>query len=374
MSLLLSVATFGVGFVTRPLGALVIGRLADRHGRRPAMMLSLTLMGVGSLAIAALPTFGAWGIAAPLLLVAARLLQGLGFGAEIGTTAAFLFEAAPPGRVGRTIGWAGVSQSTAFLLVLAIGLTTRLVIGGPAMAAWGWRVPFALSVLLVPAGLLLRRAGGGQTPDADTGATDAPGAAVLAAIFVLLLAATVDVYFLSYVTTYAISALHFGGATALIEGVVTGLAGVAAALAVLPALDGPLLLAINVLSRLALGVLVWPLLLLLRSHPTLPVFGAVFAILAALIHGGGTAVWVLIVARFPARMRAAGFGLLYALTVGVFGGTAQVVFTVMIHWTGNPAAPAFYLAAINVVAAASLLVFRSQTTRSVPASPIRGRG
>ena len=367
VSLLLSVSTFGVGFATRPLGAFVVGRYADRRGRRPAMLLSLALMGIGSLVIAVLPPARVIGAAAPVLLVAARLLQGIAWGAEAGPATAFLLEHAPPGRRGASASWQATSQSLAVLAAGGVGLASRAFLGAPAMADWGWRIPFALGVLLLPVGLALRAGLGepgdrGGDPAQGVETARAPGSVALACALALLIAGTVSQYFLNYVTTYALTALGLGARVSLLGTVVVGVAGAAASFAAGRLSDTRGRLALIAWPRLALGLAVVPMLLALRSRPSDTAFALVVAIVAILQLGSFSASVVLLAELFPRAMRATGFGTLYAVAISLFGGTAQIVFTALIHTTGDPASPAWYLAAVNLLAAASCLGLRGRVS------------
>ncbi len=371
VSLLLSVATFGIGFVTRPLGALAVGLIADRHGRRAGMLVSLWLMGLGSLLIAVLPGYNSIGLAAPALLVLARLIQGLAWGAEVGPATTFLLENAPPGRSGFYASWQSASQSLAQLASGLIGLVATALLGGAAMTGWGWRVPFALGALLVPVGLLLRTGLGGEPPLPPASGRGrlallgSSGALSLGCALMLLVAGTVSQYFLNYITTYALVALHMPAALALSGTVLAGLFGALAALAGGILSDRTGRFAVILLPRLLLALLIVPMLMLLHADPAPWLFGIVVAVIAVLQVGSFAASLVLLVELFPPAVRSTGFGLLYAVAISAFGGTAQIVFTALIRWTGDPVSPAWYLALVNLlcVGAAWILMRRRPVHR-----------
>ncbi len=372
VSLLLSVATFGIGFVTRPVGALLVGLVADRRGRRAGMLVSLTLMGLGSLLIAVLPGYDRIGVAAPALLVLARLIQGLAWGAEVGPATTFLLENAPPGRSGLYASWQSASQSLAQLAGGLIGLLATVLLGNAAMTGWGWRVPFALGALLVPVGLFLRAGLGSEAPLLPPGPASgrlallcSSGALSLACAVMLLVAGTVSQYFLNYVTTYALVALHMPTPLALLGTVLAGLFGALAALAGGILSDRTGRFAVILLPRLLLALLIVPMLMLLHAHPSAWVFGVVVAVIAVLQVGSFAASLVLLVEMFPPAVRSTGFGLLYAVAISCFGGTAQIVFTALIHSTGDPVSPAWYLALVNLlcVGAAWILMRRRPAYR-----------
>ena len=156
ISLLLSVAAFGVGFISRPLGGIVIGAYADRAGRKPAMMLSIGLMAIGMVLLAATPSYAAIGIAAPILVVVARLIQGFALGGEVGPSTAYLLEAAPAGKRGQYGVWQIASQGAAMTLAGLFGVALSFALDDAAMQSWGWRIPFIVGIAIVPVGLIMR--------------------------------------------------------------------------------------------------------------------------------------------------------------------------------------------------------------------------
>src|SRR4051794_24546122 len=154
--LLLSLATFGVGFLTRPLGGILIGRMADRRGRKPAMILSFTMMGLAMTGLALTPSYAAVGMAAPLMAVFFRLLQGFALGGEVGPNIAYLLEAAPPNRRGFYISLNFASADFAVLVAGLVGFGLSSALTGPQLEGWGWRVAFLVGAAIVPLGLRLR--------------------------------------------------------------------------------------------------------------------------------------------------------------------------------------------------------------------------
>src|SRR5208337_4387064 len=153
---LASAATFGVGFVARPLGGALIGAYGDRAGRRPAMTMSIGLMALGCAMIAVAPGYASIGALAPILLIVARLMQGFAVGGEVGPATMFVLEAAPPGRRMLFASWQLASQNLGSLAGGIIGVVLALALSKSSYAAWGWRVPFAIGVLIAPVGLYVR--------------------------------------------------------------------------------------------------------------------------------------------------------------------------------------------------------------------------
>jgi len=156
-SLMLSLATFGAGFITRPIGGIVIGAYSDRVGRRAAMMLSFTLMGVAIVSLALIPSYAKIGIAAPILAVLARMVQGFSLGGEVGPTTAYLLEAAPLKGRGLAVSWQGASQGIAATTGGLVGVGLSAILAPAALDAYGWRIAFLLGAVTLPFGLWVRR-------------------------------------------------------------------------------------------------------------------------------------------------------------------------------------------------------------------------
>ena len=211
-SLLLSLATFGVGFLTRPLGGLIIGRLADRRGRKPAMILSFTMMGLAMTGLALTPSYVAIGMAAPILAVVFRLLQGFALGGEVGPNIAYLMEAAPPGRRAFFISLNFASADFAVLVAGLVGFGLSSVLSGAQLESWGWRIAFLLGAAIVPLGLRLRRTlveTLAKEAELEGAASTARPLLLLSAAGLFIIAgATISNYTLEYLTTYAQATLH----------------------------------------------------------------------------------------------------------------------------------------------------------------------
>ncbi|HEX4096089.1 MAG TPA: MFS transporter, partial [Caulobacteraceae bacterium] len=215
VSLMLSLLVFGGGFLTRPIGGFVIGYYADKVGRRSAMMLSYVMMGGSIVGLALIPSYRTIGIAAPILLVVARLVQGFSLGGEVGSNTAFLLEAAPPRKRGQIVAWQGASQDVAATAGSLIGIALSVFLSGAVLDEYGWRIAFLLGALTVPFGLMLRRTMPEtlHAPDVDAAApvsaTPAAEALRIGAIGLLLLGGgTISTYVLDYMATFAQSALH----------------------------------------------------------------------------------------------------------------------------------------------------------------------
>src|SRR5438046_646517 len=156
-SLMLSFMTFGTGYLMRPLGAVVLGAYIDHHGRRKGLLLTLALMAVGTLSIALLPGYVAIGLAAPLLVLVGRLLQGFSAGVELGGVSVYLSEIATAGRKGLYVAWQSGSQQVAVMFAAVIGLVLTSTLSTSEIQQWGWRIPFLAGCTLLPFLLMLRR-------------------------------------------------------------------------------------------------------------------------------------------------------------------------------------------------------------------------
>jgi MFS family permease len=356
-SLLLSLATFGVGFFTRPLGGMLIGSFADRAGRRPALMLSFGLMAVGTLAVAVTPSYASIGVAAPLILVAARLIQGLALGGEVGPSTAVLLECAPPGRRGQLVAWQNGSQGIAILAAGVAGVVLAQMLSNEEMAQWGWRVPFALGLVIVPVGLYIRR----RLPETLLPRSDARvPTGVLALLWrqhrrslmlsiLIIMALTISTYVNTYMTTYALTTLGLPASKAMWATLVGGVTVVLGA-----NLGGRLSdrygrKPVMIVPRLALMLIIYPAFVFLVREKSLPVLLFVSALFYLLTVMSAAAIQTAMTEVFPNEVRSAGTAIAYALSVSLFGGTTQFVIAWLIGVTGDPLSPAYYVLLTSLV-------------------------
>ncbi|MBV8618032.1 MAG: MFS transporter [Curvibacter sp.] len=355
-SLLLSVAVFGVGFVSRPLGGVLIGAYADRAGRRPAMLLTIGLITVGTLGLAATPSYAQIGVAAPVIVVLCRLVQGLALGGEVGPSSAFLIEAAPAGRRGLFGSWQLGSQGLATLVAGLLGLGLSAGLSPEQLQAWGWRLPFAMGLLLIPVAIYLRRAMPEthvQRPEvvnASWADLRRHGRLILLSMLVVL-GGTVATYVSSYMTTYAITTLHLPPTTAMAATVMVGLMTFAFSLLGGWLCDRVGRKAMMVWPRVIASLLAYPAFVWMAGRADAFSLLTVTGVLAALGAVSGAASLVAIPELLPGRIRALGMSVIYAIGVAIFGGSTQFVITWLITASGSPAAPAVYLCATGLIAA-----------------------
>jgi MFS family permease len=361
--LLWSLATFGLGFTTRPLGGIVIGTYGDRVGRKPAMMLSFSLMGAAILGLALTPSYAQIGFAAPLLLLVFRLIQGFALGGEVGPSTAYLIEAAPQDRRGFYVSIQYATQGVAILAAGLVGFGLSSALSPEALETWGWRVAFLLGATVVPVGLYIRR-NLSETLD-DTRAAVTPVAhqkipALLVVLALLMLGSnTIGTYVMNYMNTYAQDALKlpaqlaFGATIAMgscyaIASLVGGWLSdrIGARRVMLSALVGMLILAVP--------AFVW-----LNDLRTAVALYAVTAVLTFLGTVACVGVMISIAATLPKASRSGGIAMLYAGAVAVFGGTAQFIVKWLSDVTASPIAPAWYLSIALIVGGIAMFAFRT---------------
>lgn len=369
-SLMLSLMTFGVGYLMRPLGALVLGAYIDRHGRRKGLLLTLLLMAVGTLSIAIAPGYATIGLLAPLIIVAGRLLQGLSAGVELGGVSVYLSEIATPRHRGFYVAWQSASQQVAVVFTALVGIILTMRLSPLQMSDWGWRVPFIVGCLIIPVLLWLR----GSLEETEAFRTGQHPRS-LAETFALVLANwrpvvvgmmlsalnTANFYLITaYTPTFAQRELHLGINGSLVVVLCVGVSNfiwvpVGGALSDRIG-SRPLLLGIPALCLLT----AYPAMLWLVEGPSLAKLLAVqlwFSFLFGIYNGSMIPT---LLEMMPQKIRTAAFSLAFSLNTVVFGGFTPAIATFAIQATGSRAAPALWLsfaAAISLVAA--LLARRS---------------
>lgn len=358
LRLLGALATFGVGFFTRPIGAAVIGAYADRVGRREALTLTLLLMSVGSALVAFTPSYATIGIAAPIILVVARLIQGFSCGGEVGPATTYLLESAPPGKRAAVTAWQPYSQQLAIAMGSLIGVILAVTLSKEQLYAWGWRVPFLLGIVVAPVGLYIRR----QLPDTiEESATRRSTATVLSVLMrhhwrpvvfggLIICGGTVSTYVFNYMNTYAITTLHLSvtiGTTLTLTGAFAQIGGFATGVWLDRFGRKRMLLA----SRLIFVASIYPAYLILTSARSTPiVIVGINMIDNFLFATGMGAVYAFLAEGLPRAVRSSGLALLYALPVTILGGTTQFVVAWLIDLTKDPLVPAWYQIVANLAA------------------------
>jgi MHS family citrate/tricarballylate:H+ symporter-like MFS transporter len=345
--LLYALATFGVGFLTRPLGGVVIGMYGDRVGRKPAMVLSFSLMGASILGLVLTPSYARIGIAAPIFLVIFRLVQGFALGGEVGPSTAFLIEAAPPDRRGLYVSLQYMTQDVAVLGAGVAGFVLTTWLTPAALDAWGWRVALLIGTAVVPIGLHLRHNLPETLRDADRRVRAAAQRRIPVRVIVLavmlMMAAIIYIYGLDYITTYAQDSLHMTPSLAFGAIVVIGLCAIIA-----DPLSG--LLSDRIGRRpVMIGTVVILVVLLVPAYMAMTelrsvsvVYGAI-AILAALQAFLTAPALIAVAEILPKAVRSGSLATLYAVATSVFGGSTQFAIKALTDLSGSSLAPAWYM-------------------------------
>lgn len=367
-SLMASLAAFGAGFITRPLGAWMIGGYADRYGRKPALVFSMVLMGVAICVIALAPTHAAIGMAAPVIVVLARLAQGFAVGGEVGPATAYLLENASDRRRGLVVGMQRVSQLLAVSAASLVGLVLSVLLPEAAFAEYGWRIAMLLGVAIVPFALWVRHRLPEthpivSSPEAVPEARPAAQRRIYVIGPVLMAAGTICAYVGTYLATFGQANLNLSPTVAL-----SGqLAGNAAALLTCLAsgwisdLVGrkPALLAVIVLQIALIPVsFAW-----MVGQPTLTSFLVGSILLSAAIGAFPSPANTAIVESLPKAQRSRGFALIFSIPVSLFGATTQLIVTWLIAVTGSQMMVAWVPVAGLVIALAATLLLRESAPR-----------
>lgn len=375
-SLLTTLAVFGVGFVMRPVGAVVFGVFGDRYGRRRALSLVIFLMAISTFAVGLLPSFAEAGLLGPVLLVVCRLAQGLSAGGEWGGSTAYIVEFAGEGRRGYVGSWQQVSVGAGFLLGSLAAMVLARNLAPAALLSWGWRVPFLLGIVVGLLGAYLRwrlddtpkfteieeHGEVAKAPLIET-ATRYPRETLLA--FGLTLHNTVAYYIaLVYIPTWFTKEAHLSAGTALLISTISLLTFV-----VLIPITGALSDRIGrrpvlIISCLGYIALTYPLFLFASSGGVMACFAMqlVLVIFLAFYAGAAPATYAEI---FPTRVRYTALSIGYNVAVAVFGGFAPYIATWLIGITGgNKLAPTFYVIAAAVIS--FLILTRTRETAFAP--------
>ncbi|MFM0226593.1 MFS transporter [Paraburkholderia dipogonis] len=381
--LMLAVGTFGVGFIMRPVGGIVLGGYADRAGRKAAMSLTLWLMTLGSAIIAFAPTYAAIGIAAPLLVILARLIQGFALGGEVGASTSLLLEYGSNKTRGFYGSWQFVSQGLNTVCGSLLGVALAAALSTAALESWGWRVPFVIGMAMGPIGIYIRRHLNETLPGVEDGAAPQSGEGVAAAsqpvrklfrehsrvittgVLTTIGGTAANYIVLFYLSTYAIRILHLPMSSAL---------WAAWTAAVVTVICSPFAGALSDrvgrkrvlwVSRVMLIVAVYPAFMVINASPTVPVLLAVVAGLAVLVAFTAVPNIVMLPEMFPREIRATGMSIVYCLGVSIFGGFAQFFATWLIQVSGSNLAPAWYLIGCGVVSLLPLPFMRETAGQDI---------
>jgi metabolite-proton symporter len=378
-SLMASLATFGAGFLMRPVGALVLGSYIDRKGRRTGLLLTLGLMALGTLSIALTPGYATIGAIAPIIVVVGRLLQGFSAGVELGGVSIYLAEIATPGNKGFYTSWQSASQQIAVIIAALIGFALNLVMPAETMTLWGWRIPLLIGCMIIPLIFVLRRSLK-ETPAFEANKNRPTASEVMALVRdnwavilrgALLSTLTTTTFYLitAYTPTFGRQVLHLDIGGVLLVTIAVGLSNFIW-LPIGGAVSDrvgrrPILLTLSILAL----VTAYPAMEWLVSAPSFARLLAVllwFSFIFGMYNGG---MIPFLAEIMPFRVRTAGFSLAFSLATALFGGFTPAVSTYLIHATGNPAMPALWLC----LAAALALGAALPASRVVEDAPVQAK-
>lgn len=379
-SFLLTVATFGVGFFMRPVGAIVLGVYADRVGRKAALTLTILLMALGTAIIGLAPTYQSIGLWAPALIVLARLIQGFSAGGEVGGATAFLIEHAPDAERGAYASWQQASQGISFMLGAAMGALVTNGLDQAQIDAWGWRIPFLFGLLIGPVGMYIRshleeppefearqaerRASKVKFSPLSQVLRDHPRE-VLAGLGVTILWTVCTYVLVFYMPSYAKQQLGLPLGATFQSTAICG-----TIILVLCPLMGMLsdrvgrkrMLSVVALLILALA---YPLFHWLNVSPTTSTLLQVQIVLGILLAAFTGPAPAVLAEQFPTEVRSTGLSLAYNFAVTIFGGFAPLIVTWLIESTHNKLAPAFYVIAAAAISFVALLFMHDRTGKKL---------
>lgn len=358
LSLMASLATFGAGFITRPLGAYVLGGYADRHGRKASMLVSMLLMGVGILLLALTPGYAAIGWAAPVIAVCARLIQGFALGGEVGSATIYMMESSMPHRRGFTMSFQGASQAIAASIGALVGLGLSLLLSAAELEAWGWRLALLLGATIVPFALWIRNSlpETMHTEDPAPVANDGLRSFLRPIVcgFLIIASGTISTYIFQYMATFGQHTLGLSASLSFAGELANNAVAVIAVIAggMLSDRHGRRILMMA--PQMLFCVLIVPCFLwLITERDALSFIGANL-ILSAVCNFVYGSVYAAISESLPREVRARVFALVYAIPVAVFGGTTQLVVTWLLEVTGEPIAIAWYLTGVTLIGLAGM--------------------
>ncbi|AXF03167.1 MFS transporter [Paraburkholderia hospita] len=368
---LLSIGVFGVGFVVRPLGGIVIGAYADRAGRKKAMVLTIMLMALSCALIACAPPYAVAGMAAPFIVLAARLIQGFAAGGEFGPGTTLLVEYASDSTRAFFASWNFAATALGLALGAAVATLINVSLPKDAVLAWGWRIPFVLGIVAAPVGMLIRRRLEETLSDASSARTHRRGAlkAALTTHLKLTILGTfaelggsVSVYITAFfLPSHAVRTLHLSSTASVASGVISSLVLFVAAPIAGKLADRFSRKRVLVISRVTLLLTVYPAFAWLSAQPSTLMLCAVSAFLALFVAGQIVPVLVMIPELFPKHVRATGIALTYVVSASFFGGFSPFVASWLVALTGNPLAPAWYVAAACAVSLVPVIWLRDRT-------------
>ena len=352
-SLMMTLGTFGAGYLMRPLGAVILGAYVDRHGRRAGLIFTLSLMAVGTMVIAFTPPYRSIGIVAPIVVLLGRLLQGFSAGVGVGGASIYLAEMATPGHRGFYCAWQSASQQVAVVFAALLGVALSIVMPPERMSAWGWRVPFFIGCMIVPLLFWLRKSldeteaflAQKHHPKMDEVLASLVKNWKIVTLGVLFSTMTTVSFYLitAYTPTYGIEVLHLTSRQSLLVTFAVGMSNffwlpMGGAISDIVG-RRPILIGITVAAILTS----YPAMLWLVSSPSTTRLLIVELWLSIFFGVYNGAMIPHLAEIMPPEIRTSGFSLAFSLATAIFGGFTPAICTYLIHETGNRAMPALWL-------------------------------
>ncbi|WP_118182992.1 MFS transporter [Paraburkholderia phosphatilytica] len=361
VSLLITLGTFALSYLARPVGALVLGSYSDRHGRKASLTLSIGMMTLGTGMVALMPSYASIGLAAPVLIFVSRVLQGFSAGGEFGSSTAFLVEHAPT-RSGFMSSWQFSSQGASTLLASLFGAVLTGTLTQPQLEGWGWRIPFLFGMLIGPIGFYIRRRID-ETPEFEQAekvsspvrtvlATQKAG--VLVSIGSLVLTTSAN-YMLLYMPTYASRQLGLAPSSGFIATLTAGFIMMTLVPFVGHLSDKVGRIRIMLVMGVLFFVTIYPAFVFMNAHPSLPTLVAAVVWVALLKATYFAPIPALMAELFPTETRTTGMAFGYNIATTIFGGFTPFAVASLIAATGNNLAPGLYLMIAAVISLVTLV-------------------
>lgn len=364
LGLILTFATFAISYLVRPLGGMLIGSYGDRHGRKKALTLTLLLMMVGTAIMALAPTHAMVGAWAGIIIIISRLVQGFSAGGEFGSATTFLVETAPH-RKAYYASWQIASQGASMFLASAFGFTLIKVLSEESLYSWGWRIPFIVGIFVGPIGLYIRarlaetdefKTGPRSATPIRTTLTEHLGRVLTGAACIGV--ATISVYLILYMPTFAVKQLHLPADSAYLGGIIAGTITLIGSPLVGRLADRVGAAKVMTYAAIAALVLAWPLFQLIVTKPAVPTFVMVIAILGVLMAFYFAPLPSLLTSLFPGEVRTTGVSVAYNVGVTLMGGLAPLVLTWLLDVTDSLNAPSIYYMVVAVISLVGLTIAR----------------
>lgn len=378
-SLLLAVGSFGISFLMRPLGAIVLGSYTDRAGRKASLTMSIMIMLIGTAMITFAPTYEQIGLAAPLLIIVARMLQEFSTGGEFGAATAFMVEHADAKRRGFFASWQLSTQGLATVLAAGVSAILSYALSDVQLNDWGWRVAFGFGLLIGPVGFYIRTQID-ETPDFKKTVASTVvrtplrdvlikgHVSLLLAIGVVAGATAFNYVHKLYMPIYALKQLNITATSSYLGALMTGIT-----LMLMAPIFGGLSdrhgrFRVLTIALLITGFSSYPMFVLLNTFPSFTTLLIVQAIVGVLIAACLGPIPAMLADIFPTSIRGTGLALSYNFSVTLFGGFAPLIVTWMIDATGSKLAPSFYVMATILISVLAIVCLGRRMRGTHPAA------